>query len=168
MLRFQLFILAFVAAPNLLDLCDGLTLLQNVIVFGFQVLLESVSLCCQMGDRVSEVLQLGLSRVTAGSGSKAHNNKMTLYSELYWSFSIWGPIYRKTWAAFLSTMQFSIFQHILIWVEGRQNVGFLEFSHTWSFFSPYHLSGNDATCLIPMLPFNIFFVQIKMQNTTCV
>lgn len=50
MLDFELLVLAFVASPNLLDLCDGLVLLQNVIVLGFQVLLESVSLCCHAGD----------------------------------------------------------------------------------------------------------------------
>lgn len=44
MLGFELLILALVASSDLLDLGDGLVLLQNVAVFGFQVFLQHVSL----------------------------------------------------------------------------------------------------------------------------
>lgn len=61
MLGFELLILGLVASSNLLDLGDGLVLLQNVAVFCFQVFLLSVSLRRETGHRVSEGLQLRLS-----------------------------------------------------------------------------------------------------------
>lgn len=67
----ELLILGLVASSNLLDLGDGLVFLQNVPVFGFQVVFQTVPLRRQMGHRVSEGLQLRLSRVTAGAGSDA-------------------------------------------------------------------------------------------------
>lgn len=70
-LGLELLILGLVASSNLLDLGDGLVFLQNVPVFGFQVVFQTVPLRRQMGHRVSEGLQLRLSRVTAGAGSDA-------------------------------------------------------------------------------------------------
>lgn len=123
MLRFELFILAFVAASNLLDLCDGLIFLQNVIVFCFQVLLESISLCCQMGDWAPEVLQLGLSRVTAGSGSEANNNEITSPT---WGSTAARQIQPEL--LFHPLLQFSMFQHIFIWLVSSP--GYLLMIHT--------------------------------------
>lgn len=71
MLGFELVVLSLVASSNLLHLGDGLVLLQNILVLGLHVFLQSVSLRRQTGHRVSEGLQLRLSRVTAGAGSDA-------------------------------------------------------------------------------------------------
>lgn len=73
MLDFELLVLTLVAPSDLLHLRDGLVLLLHLQVAVFQLLLRFVSLRRQAGQRVSESLQLVLSRVTAGVGPAKQN-----------------------------------------------------------------------------------------------
>lgn len=72
-LDFELLILALVAPSNLLNLGDSLVFLLHLRVAVFQVLLHFVSLRRQTCQRVSESLQLVLSRITAGVGPVEKN-----------------------------------------------------------------------------------------------
>ena len=67
-LHLQLLVLGLVAAADLLDLSDGLVLLQDIVVLALRVLLQAVPLRAQPGHIVLEPQQLGLGRVTAGVG----------------------------------------------------------------------------------------------------
>lgn len=58
MLGLKLLILGFVAAADLLDLCDGFELLLDVLSLGFQFLLQIVSLCGKFPQILPQVLTL--------------------------------------------------------------------------------------------------------------